>query len=149
MTTVTKSKISVANQRKFEKIWRDLQDVSFQALAKATPPTPMIVGSPTTPLGNDIDYSQKTYFVSDGVCGFAWVVIPNGRSGFAKWILETGKGYKHYQWGGGYKGVQFSVSGKGFAETRQSLELKEQLAGAMVQYLRGIGIEAYGDSRMD
>ena len=149
MTTITKSKISVANQRKFEQIWRDLQRVSHEALAKATPPTPMVVGSPTTPLGNDIDYSKQTWYVADGVCGFAWVVVPNGRSGFAKWIIETGKGYKNYQWGGGYKGVQFWVDGKGFAQTRQSLQLKEQVAGVVSNYLTSIGIEAYAGSRID
>ena len=31
-------------------------------------PTPMVVGQPTTPLGNDIDYSKETYYVADGVC---------------------------------------------------------------------------------
>jgi hypothetical protein len=149
MTTTKKAKVSVANQRKFEQIWLDLQRVSHEALAKATPPTPMIVGSPSTPFGNDIDYSKKTYFVADGVCGFAWVVVPNGRSAFAKWILETGKGYKHYQWGGGYKGVQFWVDGKGFAQTRQSLQLKEQVARGVSQHLNAIGIEAYADSRID
>ena len=149
MTTTKKAKVSVANQRKFEQIWLDLQRVSHEALAKATPPTPMIVGSPSTPFGNDIDYSKQVWYEADGVCGFAWVVVPNGRSAFAKWILETGKGYKHYQWGGGYKGVQFSVSGDGFAPTRQSLQLKEQLARAMSQHLNAIGIEAYADSRID
>ena len=26
----------------------------------------MIVGTPTTPLGDDIDYSKDTYYVADG-----------------------------------------------------------------------------------
>ena len=34
--------------------------------------SPMIVGSPSTPLGNDIDYSKKTYFVEGGVLWFCW-----------------------------------------------------------------------------
>ena len=33
-------------------------------------PTPMVVGTPTTPLGDDIDYSKDTYYVADGLCGF-------------------------------------------------------------------------------
>ena len=32
-------------------------------------PTPMVVGTPTTPLGDDIDYSKDTYYVADGMCG--------------------------------------------------------------------------------
>ena len=45
-------------------------------------PTPMVVGQPTTPLGNDIDYSKETYYVSDGVCGFAWINIKPARGKF-------------------------------------------------------------------
>ena len=45
------------------------------AAGKACSPTPMVVGQPTTPLGNDIDYSKETYYVADGVCGFAWINI--------------------------------------------------------------------------
>ena len=33
-------------------------------------PNPMVVGTPTTPLGDDIDYSKDTYYVADGMCGF-------------------------------------------------------------------------------
>ena len=43
--------------------------------SKACTPTPMMVGEPTTPLGNDIDYSKDTWLVNDGVCGFAWINI--------------------------------------------------------------------------
>ena len=38
-------------------------------------PTFMVVGTPTTPLGDDIDYSKDTYYVADGMCGFAWINI--------------------------------------------------------------------------
>ena len=38
-------------------------------------PTPMVVGTPTTPLGDDIDYTKDTYYVADGMCGFAWINI--------------------------------------------------------------------------
>ena len=31
----------------------------------ACSPTPMIVGTPTTPLGNDIDYEKDVHYVSD------------------------------------------------------------------------------------
>ena len=35
----------------------------------------MVVGTPTTPLGDDIDYTKETYYVADGMCGFAWINI--------------------------------------------------------------------------
>ena len=37
----------------------------------------MVVGTPTTPLGNDIDYSKETYYVADGLCGFGLGLISN------------------------------------------------------------------------
>ena len=145
--TKTPSATSVA---KYERLWRELQRVSHEALATAKAPTPMIVGSPTTPLGNDIDYSKQTWYVADGVCGFAWVVLESGRTGFAQWLLKNGYGHKEYQWGGGYKGVSFWPHARyGFAETRQSLELKQQVCGKMAEYLRSQGIPAYVNSRMD
>ena len=47
-------------------------------------PTPMVVGTPTTPLGNDIDYDKETYYVADGMCGFAWINIKPARGKFVK-----------------------------------------------------------------
>ena len=52
-------------------------------------PTPMIVGTPTTPLGNDIDYSKDTHYVSDGVCGFAWINIKPARGKFVKFLKDN------------------------------------------------------------
>ena len=57
-------------------------------------PTPMVVGTPSTPLGDDIDYSKDTYYVSDGVCGFAWVNIKPARGGFVKYLQEQDIGRK-------------------------------------------------------
>ena len=60
---------------------------------RAASVTPMIVGSPSTPFGSDIDYSKKTYFVEDGACGFAGVVIKPARvSSFPiskVWVWDT------------------------------------------------------------
>ena len=49
-------------------------------------PTPMVVGTPTTPLGDDIDYSKDTYYVADGLCGFAWINIKPARGKFVTWL---------------------------------------------------------------
>lgn len=148
--TTTKRPASSKNEANYERLWRGMQRVSHEALATATPPTPMIVGSPSTPLGNDVDPNQKTWFVADGVCGFAWVVLDSGRTGFAQWIIKKGYGSKHYQWGGGYKGVSiWPNSNRGFAETRQSLQLKEQVCRKIADYLRSEGVSAYSESRID
>ena len=59
------------------------------AAGNACSPIPMVVGTPTTPLGDDIDYSKDTYYVSDGVCGFAWVNIKPARGKFVKYLKEN------------------------------------------------------------
>ena len=101
--------------------------------------TPMVVGSPSTPLGNDIDYSKKTYFVEGGVCGFVGVVIKPARGKFVSYLKKLGMGYKHY-YGGWYVSVR---------EFGQSLTRKEAYAEAFAKVLGEAGMRCYVDSRMD
>mgnify|MGYP001174502366 FL=1 len=102
-------------------------------------PTPMIVGSPSTPFGSDIDYSKKTYFVEGGACGFAGVVIKPARGKFVSYLKGLGMGHKHY-YGGYYVPVR---------EFGQSLERKEAYARAYAKVLSEEGMSCYVDSRMD
>lgn len=108
--------------------------------AAATTPTPMVVGTSTTPFSNDIDYSQPTYYVEGGVCGFAWVNVKPGTSAFAKWLKTKGLARTDSYYGG----VSMSVR-----EYGQSMERKEAYAGAFAERLRAGGINAYMMSRMD
>ena len=106
---------------------------------RASTPTPMIVGSPSTPFGSDIDYSKPTHFVESGVCGFAGVVIKPARGKFVSYLKSLGMGYKHY-YGGYYVPVH---------EFGQSLERKEAYARAYAKVLSEEGMSCYVDSRMD
>jgi hypothetical protein len=106
--------------------------------ANACTPTPMIVGQPTHPLGNDIDPAKPVYFVPSGVCGFAWINVP-GNSGFGRWIKAEGIGRKAY---GGGIAIRAHVGG-------QSLEIKEAYAHAYAEVLHEAGVTAYVESRMD
>ena len=63
-------------------------------------PTPMVVGTPTTPLGDDIDYSKDTYYVADGMCGFAWINIKPARGKFVTWLKKAGIGRTDSYYGG-------------------------------------------------
>ena len=101
--------------------------------------TPMIVGTPTELMGNEIDYSKKTYFVEDGVCGFASIVIKPARGKFVSYLKSIGMGHKHYYGG-------WAVSVRHF---NQSLTRKEAYADAFVDVLSEVGMRAYVDSRMD
>ena len=106
---------------------------------RAASVTPMIVGSPSTPFGSDIDYSKKTYFVEGGACGFAGVVIKPARGKFVSYLKSIGKGHKHY-YGGWYVSVR---------EFNQSITRKEAYADAFAKVLSEVGMSCYVDSRMD
>ena len=103
-------------------------------------PTPMVVGTPTTPLGNDIDYSKDTHYVSDGVCGFAWINIKPARGKFVKYLKDNDIGRKDSYYGG------YTIWVSGFG---QSLARKESYARAFANHLNKNGITAYSMSRID
>ena len=103
-------------------------------------PTPMVVGQPTTPLGNDIDYSKETYYVSDGVCGFAWINIKPARGKFVKYLKDNDIGRKDSYYGG------YTIWVSGFG---QSLDRKSAYARAFAEVLNENGLKAYAMSRMD
>jgi len=103
-------------------------------------PTPMVVGQPTTPLGNDIDYEKDTYYVADGMCGFAWVNIKPARGKFVKFLKDNDIGRKDCYYGGYTVWV---------SEFGQSMHRKENYARAFTSVLRENGLTAYNMSRMD
>ena len=101
--------------------------------------TPMVVGTPTELFGNEIDWDNSTYHVSDGGCGFAGVVIKPARGKFVSYLKSLGMGYKHY-YGGWYVSVR---------EFGQSMTRKEAYADAFAKVLTEEGMSCYVDSRMD
>jgi hypothetical protein len=110
------------------------------AAGNACTPNPMLVGVPTTPFGNDIDYSKRVDYISEGPCGFAWVVIRPANCKFVNILKKNGIGRKNY--GGGWC-IWVSLF-------NQSMARKEAYASAFAKVLRNNGIEnAYSDSRMD
>ena len=118
---------------------------SAEQAVKACRPTPIVVGTPTTFLGNQIDESKPTYFIEGGVCGFASVVIKPARGKFVALLKKRGIGGAHYY--GGY-----SVSSWEFAPSirqDQSYERACAAAKGAVEVLRSYGINAYVDSRID
>lgn len=121
-----------------EAIYREALEAGQKA-AEACTPIPMVVGTPTSFFGNDIDYTKPTYYVADGVCGFAWVNIVPGNSKLANWLKKQGLARKSY-----YGGVDIWIS-----DYNQSMQKKEAHARAMAQVFREHGFKAYPMSRMD
>ncbi len=120
----------------FEQIYLEGYAAGMEA-GKACVPAPMIVGT-AKGLSDQIDYSKPTHFVSQGVCGFAWVHI-KGNTAFGRWAKKTQKARSSY-----YGGLDIWCS-----EFGQSMEQKEAWARAFAKVLGSHGIEAYSTSRMD
>ncbi len=83
-----------------------------------------------------VDGEGNTY--EHDLCGFARVVLSDGRSSFAKWAK------KNVGFDGGYYGVQKSVDAFG-----QSYERKEVFAQVVASELNKNGINAWCQSNLD
>ena len=116
-----------------------------EAAVKACRPTPMIVGSPSTPLGNDVDPTQQTWFVEGGVCGFAWVVIRPARGTIVAELKKRKIGGAHY--GGGYSLSSWQLAPS--IRQDQSYERAVAAARGAVEVLKKYGVNAYVDARID
>ena len=81
----------------------------------------------------------QNWFVADGSCGFAWVVIRPGNCAFANWLKKKEIARAHY-----YGGVQIWISAY-----NQSMQKKMAFAEGMAEVFKEAGIEAHADSRMD
>ena len=136
----------IARYAAFARIFSEAQYEGALA-ANSTTPTTMIVGSPTTPLGNDIDPSKPIYVEPEGPCGFAWVTVRPGSSSFARWLVKEGHARPAYK-----GGVQIWIGGYG-----QSYERKMAHARAMADTLTrildaeglGTGRRIYAGGRLD
>ena len=133
MTTLTIKKASV------DEVYREAYAAGLKA-GNEVQVTPMVVGTETSPFSNIIDETKQTYFVEGGVCGFAWVKIRPARGKFVQWLKEQNIGSKDNYEGG------YTIWCHEFG---QSLTRKEAFANAFAEVLRGYGINAYGQSRID
>lgn len=153
---------------KFQKAVREAQAAGMAAVKAATI-QPMIVGTPKNLVGSlmggddgGFDPNEPTYFVSDGVCGFAWVnakaSATEGRQ-FLNWLKGSVKSSKPLsevldrgvlndpRIDSYYKGVSVWVGGFG-----QSMQKKEAYGQAFARVLNESGIDGlsvYCMSRMD
>lgn len=124
----------------FERILREAYQVGENA-ARATVTTPVVVGHPTKPWGNNIDPTKPMYTIP-GLCGFASVNVKPGNSRFANWLKKTGNGRKD-SWEGG---VRLNLN-----SNSQLYEENKNRAVAVARYLRNaLGMDRiYADSRLD
>jgi hypothetical protein len=86
-----------------------------------------------------VEYRKK--FGEPMYCGFAWVVINDGRSPFVNWCRKANIGHKNYG-----KGWQIWNPAD---DMTQSMDIKECEARAFANALMKHGIECYVGSRPD
>jgi len=99
---------------------------------------PMIVQQRANPLKDSSDL-VKQYYVEDGVCGFASIIVKPANSALAKYLKLNCGARKSY-----YGGIALSIQA-----FNQSLQKKEAYAYAFAKVLNDAGINAYVESRMD
>lgn len=103
---------------------------------KGCEPAPMLV----------TDQSRgQAWIVSEGVCGFANVIVRPGGSSFARWLSKNGLARPHY-----YGGLSVSIYDL-CADSRrsQSYDRKVAAARAAAKVLTEGGIRASVDARLD
>lgn len=120
---------------RFLNLWSRALEAAKAAHAAALP-TPMVV---TESEGLSGQPTGRSWYVSEGACGFAWVTVHPGNSSFAIWATKHAGFRKAY--GGG---VQCSMN---FGS--QSVERGSQAAWAAAEVLREAGIKAFAGNRLD
>lgn len=85
--------------------------------------------------------SGQKYYETEGLCGFAWIIVRPGTSRFARWLKEQNKARTDSYYGG----VCIWVS-----DYNQSVEKKEAYARAFAEILKDAGYNrVYAMSRLD
>lgn len=119
----------------FHEIYMSAHEAGMAAV-KQLQVTPMVVQAHANPL-DDNSPVVESYFIEDGVCGFASVIVKNIK--FSNFLKKNNIGRKN--WNGGY-----AINISAF---NQSLQKKEAYAYAFAKVLNANDVTAYVDSRMD
>ena len=113
----------------FNKVMSEALAAGYRALEECQP-KPMVVAG-----------GGQSYYVSEGLCGFAWVEVygVRGNTKLGKHMKTVGfdKSY-------GTSALQYWISHGG-----QSVARKEAFAEAMASVLENAGLRAYATSRLD
>ena len=109
-----------------------------KAAAEAHKPRPMTVTAHANPLDNN-SAPVESWYVSEGVCGFAWISV-KGNTSFGRWA----KKHAGFRTGGGHMKTYLWISQFG-----QSYERKRVFAQAAVEVLRQHDVDAWSGSRLD
>lgn len=124
-----------ARKAQHAELWRRACEAASEAWHNAVP-APMVVSE---------ESSGQQWYVSEGLCGFASVVVRPGNSSFAHWLKANTRTYKNYN-----GGLSVPSSSLVADDARsQSYNRKSAAVRAAVAVLREAGIKATADARLD
>ena len=121
-----------------EEIYNEARKAGLKA-GQESIPDPMIVDEHVNQL-DDSSAVKKSWYVSEGICGFAWINIKPGNCTFAKWLKNKNLARKDSYYGG----VTIWVNEFGQSATR-----KKAYASAFSSVLDKYDITSYAMSRLD
>lgn len=124
----------------FDRVWREACE-AFRVAYEGEKPPQYLVGD-AIGLSNEIDRSKPMY-VMDGLCGFAWVNVGDGRKAFPRWLKQKGYARPSY-----YGGMQIWSSQFG-NDYSQSVDRKEAGCRAAANVFKKYGLVASVQSRLD
>jgi hypothetical protein len=124
----------------YEAIWNEA-NAAFQKAYNLVDSQPVAVAQ-AHGWSNQIDFCKRVEVI-DGLCGFAWINVGDGRTAWAKW-LKANKGASNSYYGG----VQI-WSSKFSGDYKQSLHRKEAGCEAAAEVFKSYGLKAYVGSRLD
>jgi hypothetical protein len=128
---------NASNKQNLAELFKEADEAGNKAVEKLQV-IPMTVNQHENPL-DDNSNVVKSYYVSEGVCGFASVVIRPGNCSFANFIKKNYGAHKSY-----YGGVALPVR-----QFNQSYQKKVAYAEAFAEVVNKAGIKASVDSRLD
>lgn len=83
----------------FETLWAEASEKATEAWIGAEP-TPILVYTPKGLFDDTPDTEKPMYVHSEGLCGFAWLVVKDGRTSFARWLAKNDIGSQSAYYGG-------------------------------------------------
>lgn len=132
------------------KSWWDAANAAGVAAVEKLHVTPMVVQQHTN-MADDNSPVAKSWFIADGVCGFAYIQIKATRKEwpagdpvltrkFMGWLMNQGIAHKDSYNGGVYVSIW---------DYNQSYQKKKAHAEAVVDYLQSHGIKCWSQARLD
>ena len=125
----------------FQKVWSEAV-AAYRVAHEAAKPPVYEVGEAKGFFGNEIDRSKPVYQM-EGLCGFAWVNVGDGRSAWAKWVKANQDGYNDY-----YGGISI-WSSRFMNDPSQSVERKLAGCKAAAAVIESYGLKASAQYRLD